>query len=57
MAWNNASDVRLSDLGLITAGNGSNTSASTSETQLRADCANSGTNLSYFTALIPLSLV
>ena len=42
MAWNNASDVRLSDLGLITAGNGSNTSASTSETQLRADCANSG---------------
>jgi len=40
MAWNNASDVRLSDLSQIVAGNGSTTGYSTSQTRLRADCAN-----------------
>lgn len=39
MAWNNPSDVRLSDLSQIVAGNGSTTGYSTSQTRLRADCA------------------
>ena len=49
MAFGNPDNCRLSDLGLITAGNGSSTSgSSTSQTALRANCANSSsaTNVS-----------
>ena len=42
MAFGSPDNCRLSDLGLIAAGNGSSTSGSaTSEKRLRADCANS----------------
>ena len=42
MAFGSPDHCRLSDLGLISAGNGSSTSgSSTSQTALRADCANS----------------
>ena len=40
MAWNNAQNVRLSDLSQIVAGDGDETGYSTSQTRLRADCAN-----------------
>lgn len=44
MAFGTPDNCKLSDLGLITAGNGSNASgSSTSQTALRADCANSST--------------
>ena len=49
MAFGSPDNCRLSDLGLITAGNGSSTSgSSTSQTALRANCANSNsaTNVS-----------
>ena len=49
MAFGSPDNCRLGDLGLIAAGNGSSTSgSSSSETQLRADCANSNsaTNVS-----------
>jgi len=49
VAFGNPDNCRLSDLGLITAGNGSSTSgSSTSQTALRANCANSSsaTNVS-----------
>ena len=49
MAFGSPDNCRLSDLGLITAGNGSSTSgSSTSQTALRANCANSSsaTNVS-----------
>ena len=42
MAFGSPDNCRLSDLGLITAGNGGNTSgSSTSQVALRANCANS----------------
>ena len=42
MAFGSPDNCRLSDLGLIAAGNGGNTSGSaTSQKKLRADCANS----------------
>ena len=42
MAFGSPDNCRLSDLGLIAAGNGSSTSGSaTSEKRIRADCANS----------------
>lgn len=45
MAFAVKKDCRLSDLGLITAGNGYNsTGSNTSETQLRDDCANISSN-------------
>ena len=49
MAFGSPDNCKLSDLGLITAGNGSSTSgSSTSQTALRANCANSNsaTNVS-----------
>ena len=49
VAFGSPDNCRLGDLGLIAAGNGSSTSgSSSSETQLRADCANSSsaTNVS-----------
>ena len=49
MAFGSPDNCRLSDLGLITAGNGSSNSASSSsQTALRANCANSNsaTNVS-----------
>ena len=56
MAFAVKADMRLSDLGLITAGNGYNSADSaTSEISLRGDCANSGsaTNVSLGSSFFP----
>ena len=42
MAFSSASNCKLSDLGLIVTGYGSQTGGSTTATSLRANCANSG---------------
>ena len=55
VAFSSASNCKLSDLGLIAAGSGSQTSGSTTQTSLRADCANSGsaTNVKMWASFAP----
>ena len=57
MAFSSASNSKLSDLGLVTSGSGSQTGGSTSQTKLRADCANSGsaTNVKMWGSFVPNS--
>ena len=57
VAFSSASNCKLSDLGLITAGNGDQQSGSTSQTSLRADCANSSsaTNVKMWASFVPNS--
>lgn len=57
MAFSSALNCKLSDLGLVTAGSGSQTGGSTTQTRLRADCANSGsdTNVKMWGSFVPNS--
>ena len=57
MAFSSASNCKLSDLGLIVTGYGSQTGGSTTATSLRANCANSGsaTNVKMWASFAPNS--
>jgi len=55
VAFSSASNCKLSDLGLIVDGDGDQTSGSTSQTSLRADCADSSsaTNVRMWNSFAP----
>jgi len=55
VAFSSPSNCKLSDLGLVTSGSGNQTSSSTSQTKLRADCANSGsaTDVKMWASFVP----
>jgi len=57
VAFSSASNCKLSDLGLIVTGNGSQTGGSTTATSLRANCANSSsaTNVKMWASFAPNS--
>ena len=57
VAFSSASNCKLSDLGLIVDGDGDQTSGSTTQTSLRADCANSNsaTNVKMWASFAPNS--
>ena len=57
MAFSSPSNCKLSDLGLIVNGNGDQISGSTSQTSLRASCANSSsdTNVKMWASFAPNS--
>ena len=57
MAFSSPSNCKLSDLGLIVDGDGDQLSGSTTQTSLRADCANSGsaTNVKMWASFAPNS--